>query len=34
MDARVMMVLGIASLVVIGLTIWLSKRQQRNDALY
>lgn len=28
-----MIVLGIASLVVIGLTIWLSRRQQRTDAL-
>ena len=27
-----MIVLGIASLVVIGLTIWLSRRQQRTDA--
>jgi hypothetical protein len=33
MDTRVMIVLGVASLVVIGLTIWLSKLQQRTDAL-
>ena len=32
MDSRVMIVLGIASLVLIGLTIWLSKRRQRADA--
>jgi hypothetical protein len=31
MDTRLMIVLGIASLLVIGLTIWLSKRQQRSD---
>jgi hypothetical protein len=33
MDNRVMIVLGIASLVLIGLTIWLNKRRQRTDAL-
>jgi hypothetical protein len=33
MDTRVTIVLGIASLVVIGLTIWPSKRQPRTDAL-
>lgn len=33
MDTRVMIVLGIACLVLIGLTIWLSKRRQRTDAL-
>jgi hypothetical protein len=33
MDTPVMIVLGIASLAVIGLTIWLSKRQRRTDAL-
>ncbi len=33
MDTRVTIMLGIASLIVIGLTIWLSKRQQRTDAL-
>ena len=32
MDTRLMIALGIASLVVIGLTIWLNKRQQRTDA--
>ena len=31
MDTRLMIVLGIASLLVIGFTIWLSKRQQRSD---
>ena len=32
MDTRLIIVLGIASLLVIGLTIWLSRRQQRTDA--
>ena len=32
MDTRVIIALGIASLIVIGLTIWLSQRQQRTDA--
>jgi hypothetical protein len=33
MDTRVMIGLGIASLVLIVLTIWLNKRRQRADAL-
>src|SRR5688572_30803501 len=33
MDTRVMIVLGIASLILIGLTIWLNKRRERADAL-
>jgi hypothetical protein len=34
MDTRVMIALGIASLAVIGLTIWLSRRRQHTDALH
>src|SRR5688572_32139775 len=33
MDTRVMIVLGIASLILIGLAIWLNKRRQRTDVL-